>query len=499
MIELLNISKYFPGTKALDDVSLTLNEFEILGLVGENGAGKSTLVRIINGIYFKDHGTIKISGQEVEMMTPYEARMIHKIAYVSQESELCPDLTVAENITLGNSGNWRKKNLFINWKAMNNFSKVLFKELDLNINSDDLVRKLKPADKQLVEIARAFSTKSKIILLDEPTSWLSEVDKKFLFDKLRLLKKKGVGIIFISHFINEILSLCDKVQVLKDGKNIGTFNTEELTKEELITKMLGQKSKKETKFSKKLSDKIFGNVVLKVDNITKANLVNNISFELREGEILGIVGLLGSGKTELAKVIFGLMKPDSGEVWINGNKQKWKTLKNSIDMGLGFITEDRKKEGIIPDLSIAKNITLANFKLIESINNIINLSKEMKISDNMIEVMNISPKNSYIKISTLSGGNQQKVIIARWVLANSNILIMDEPTRGIDVGAKYEIYNLLKEQCEHKKAIIFISSELNEILNIPHRFLVIKKGKIIREFKNGEIENEHDLLSIISS
>jgi len=469
-----------------------------LGLVGENGAGKSTLIKILTGIYSKDHGTVKINGQEVKIMNPYLAKMVYKISYVSQESELCPDLTVAENLVLGN---WNKKNnIFINWKEINNFSKALLKELDLNIDCNTLVKNLKAADRQLVEIAKAFSTNSRIILLDEPTSWLSEEDKHFLFNKIKLLKKKGVGIIFISHFLNEVMLLCDKVQVLRDSKNAGIFNkNKELTIEKLVNIMLGQKKMEQSKLGKKSNDKKFGKIIFKVDNISKAKVLSNISFELREGEILGIVGLFGCGKTELAKIIFGLMKPDNGEVWINGDKQQWKTIKKSIDMGLGFITKDRKEEGVIPLLSITKNITLANFKSIELIKNIIDLQKEKKISKNIIGNLNINPKDPDSQMSTLSGGNQQKVIIARWLQADSKILIMDEPTRGIDIGAKYEIYNLLKEQCKHKKGIIFISSELKEMLDVPHRFLVFKKGKIVGEYNNGEIKNERELLSLISS
>lgn len=496
LLELDSIVKLFPGVKALDNVSLTLRRGEILGLVGENGAGKSTLVRIITGVYTRDGGTIRIKGRQVEMRSPLEARTQHKIAYISQEGMLCLDLSVAENIALGN---WQASpGGIVDWKSTVESARVVLRELGLNIDPEATVRDLRPADRQLVEIARALSRDSEILLMDEPTSWLSESEKVFLFDRIRRLRARGVGIVFISHFLEEVLALCDRVQVLRDGKSVGVFESRSLTKDDLIAHMLGQKrTLKRGNGRQTIGD---GKVVLKVEGLTKTGQVEDVSFELREGEILGIAGLFGSGKTELARILFGLEKPDKGRVLVAGREQKWLGPSYSINIGLGFVTEDRQKEGIVPYLSIGNNISLASLKSVAGrLLLILDLLKERRIASELIARLGIHPNEPDQKVMTLSGGNQQKVVLAKWLLTNCRVLILDEPTRGVDVGAKYEIYGLLREQTRLGQAVLFISSELAEILEIPDRYLVFKKGRIAGEFTKGQLSDERELLSVLTS
>ena len=494
LLEIKGMYKQFPGVKALDNVSLTLKKGEVLGLVGENGAGKSTLIKIINGVYNRDEGEILIEGKAVEMHNPYEAKMVHKIAYVSQENTLCSNITVAENMVLGN---WGKRGIFVNWKKNNEFAKKALADLGLKINPNKLLSQLSPSDRQLVEIARAISMDSKILLLDEPTSWLSESEKKYLFERVEFLKTKGIGIIFISHFLEEVLLICDRIQVLREGKNVGAYNKEDLTKKDLIEKMLGRKQREVTEDDS--AERVKEKVALKVVGMSKAGILDKVSFELHEGEILGITGLLGSGKSELGRMIYGADAPDEGEIYVNGVKQNNMNPKKSIKLNIGYITKDRKEEGIIPLLSISKNITLANLKSVLAKIRLMNLHREKETAKKMIKMMDIRPNNPEHIVVNLSGGNQQKVIISKWMYANSKILIVDEPTRGIDIGAKFEIYNLLRNQAKEGKSIVFISSELEEILSVCDRILTIKNGEITGEYLHGEIKDEHGLLAILTA
>lgn len=495
VLELKAISKEFPGVKALDDVFLTLHKGEILGLVGENGAGKSTLVKIINGVYSRDAGDILVNGKLVEMNNPAEAIMTHKIAYVSQENTLCPDLTVAENIVLGK---WTGGKAPINWKQINTFAKKALDTLGLQIKPTELLSEISPADRQLVEIARAVSQDSKILLLDEPTSWLTESEKKYLFDRIEHLKtNREVGIIFISHFLEEVLKICDRVQVMREGICVGVFQTAELTKEMLIEQMLGQK-KRETIYDENISDRVKEKIVLEVRGLTQEGMVDNVSFELHEGEILGITGLLGCGKTEVGRMISGAQKVDGGQIFVSGEEQKNMNPKKCIELGIGYISKDRKEEGIIPFLSIAKNITLASLKTVLGKFRNLSLRKEKEIAKKMIKMLDVRPQDPEREIFNLSGGNQQKAIIAKWIQADSKILVVDEPTRGIDIGAKFEIYNLLREQAKRGKAIVFISSELAEVLEVTDRFLILKNGMVTGEYTHYDIKDEHGLLAILS-
>jgi ribose transport system ATP-binding protein len=494
-LKLVDITKRFPGSVALDKVSLTLKEGEILGLVGENGAGKSTLVKIITGLVNEDEGAIYINDNDKpeKIRNPNEAIEKYKISYVSQESVLCSYLTVAENIGLGR---WEGRKGLVNWRKVNNFAKEALENLKISyIDPTSILSEISPAERQLVEIARALAMDSKILLLDEPTSWLSEEEKKALFERMVLLKEQKVSVIFISHFLDEVLSICDRIEVLREGNNVGTFKSDDLTKDDLIEKMLGHKQKKLVEDDERY---ISEQVLLQVKGLTKEGYIDDVSFDLHKGEIVGITGLLGSGTTELARMLFGLEKIDKGEVYINGNKQIALTPKKSNKLGLGFITKDRKEEGITPLLPVYQNITLANLKDVLTKIFTINIGKEKQISKEMVKSLDIRPGNVNQEVVSLSGGNQQKVILAKWLHADSEILIFDEPTRGIDIGAKYEIYALLKEQAKAGKAVIIISSELSEILELPDRFFVMSKGKIIKEYKKGQLKNDRELLAELS-
>ena len=494
-LEMRKISKQFPGVQALDDVSVKVNQGEILGVVGENGAGKSTLIKILTGVYINNSGQIYINDEEVEIQSPHQARFLYKIAYVSQESALCENLTIAENIVLG----FWSKNIFVNWKDVKKTVVQFIESLDINddaIKPSVMVSELTPANRQLVEIIKALILDSKVLLLDEPTSSMSEEEKKFLFRYIRKLKKQGVAVVFISHFLEEVLELSDKILVLKDGKSMGTFNTSEIDKEFLIHKMLG---KKNIKRGEKRKSTATNQNVLETKNICYKNKCFDISFSLKKGEILGITGLLGSGKTELLKVIYGLYKPDNGEVIINDKRQKYGKVRSRINAGVGFITEDRKQEGIIPFLDIAKNITLCSLKSIITFLNILSLKRERLIAGKAVKEFNIKTPGLRYKVANLSGGNQQKVIISKWISAGSEIIILDEPTRGIDVGAKFEIYNLLRREAEKGKSILFVTSELAEILEVPDRFLVLKNGRFVGEYQNGDVKDEKELLHILTA
>jgi ribose transport system ATP-binding protein len=325
---------------------------------------------------------------------------------------------------------------------------------------------------------------------------MSENEKHFLFERIKLLKNKNVSIIFVSHFLDEVIMTCDNILVLKDGVSEGIFRSNEISKEVLIHKMLGSENVDRIS-ARKINAR--NEVVMEVRNISYKDKVKNVSFKLKKGEIVGVTGLLGSGKTELLRTIYGLEKPDEGEIFVFGKKQQGKNCKKSIRMGLGYITEDRKIEGIIPFSSVAKNITISNLRGVERGFSLLNLKKEKTVASEMIRNLNVRPNSTEIAIANLSGGNQQKVIIGRWLFANTPILILDECTRGIDVGAKFEIYRLLREETEKGKSVLFVSSELSEILEVPDRYMVLRNGEIIGEYKNGEINNEKELLNIMSS
>ena len=484
LLQMKNVSKYFPGVKALEDVKLEAYSGEVLALLGENGAGKSTLMKILSGVYNKDTGSILIQGSEVDIKGIKDAEK-HGIAIIHQELSLLPNLCICENIFLGNEG-FNGVTRRINKKALKEKSEILLKDIGFNIDVDTLVKDLNVGEKQLIEIAKALSKNSKLIIMDEPTTALTDVETDNLFKVINKLKGEKMGIVYISHRINEIFQICDRIAVLRDGKYIGEVMTKDITKDDLISMMVGRKL--EEQFPYKKSPK--GHTILKVENLSYSEKVCNVSFEAKSGEILGISGLMGSGRTEMAKTIFGEYKKTSGKIFIDGEEVNINSPKDAIEKGICYLSEDRKNEGLILGMSVGSNMTLANLKKYETGAKRINKEEEVKAVQEYIKKLSIKTPSAQQLIKYLSGGNQQKVILAKWIMLAPKVLIIDEPTRGIDVGAKKEIYDVLNELKALGKAIIMISSDMPEILGVCDRILIIHEGEISGELSREEASQE---------
>ena len=484
LLQMKNVSKYFPGVKALEDVKLEAYSGEVLALLGENGAGKSTLMKILSGVYNKDTGSILIQGSEVDIKGIKDAEK-HGIAIIHQELSLLPNLCIWENIFLGNEG-FNGVTRRINKKALKEKSEILLKDIGFNIDVDTLVKDLNVGEKQLIEIAKALSKNSKLIIMDEPTTALTDVETDNLFKVINKLKGEKMGIVYISHRINEIFQICDRIAVLRDGKYIGEVMTKDITKDDLISMMVGRKL--EEQFPYKKSPK--GHTILKVENLSYSEKVCNVSFEAKSGEILGISGLMGSGRTEMAKTIFGEYKKTSGKIFIDGEEVNINSPKDAIEKGICYLSEDRKNEGLILGMSVGSNMTLANLKKYETGAKRINKEEEVKAVQEYIKKLSIKTPSAQQLIKYLSGGNQQKVILAKWIMLAPKVLIIDEPTRGIDVGAKKEIYDVLNELKALGKAIIMISSDMPEILGVCDRILIIHEGEISGELSREEASQE---------
>lgn len=482
ILEMRNITKEFPGVKALNNVNLKVKKGEVHVLVGENGAGKSTLMKILNGVYSMDAGEIIYKGKKIEIRTPRDAQEAG-ISIIHQELNLIPKLSVAENIFLGREP--INKHGFINWKEIYTKTENLLKKLEIDVHPKTKVSKLGIAQQQMIEIAKALSFESNVIVMDEPTSALTEKEINKLFNVIKQLKDSGVAIIYISHRLDEIKKIGDRLTVLRDGNYIGTYNVDDIDIDTIIQLMVGRKL--DEKFPKEPT--IILNEILEVKNLTQKNRLKNISFSLKRGEILGLAGLMGAGRTELARAIFGIDPIDSGEIYINGSKRNIKSPLDAIKNGLGLLPEDRRSQGLVHTMSVVENITLA------SIDNFIKklfINKKMEIStaQEYIKQVNIRTPSPLKKVCFLSGGNQQKVVLAKWLCANVEIIIFDEPTRGIDVGAKVEIYKLINNMAKNGKAIVLISSELPEILGMCDRILVMHEGKLNGEFSREEATQE---------
>jgi ribose transport system ATP-binding protein len=467
---MVNISKLFPGVKALDDVTFKVKSDEIHALVGENGAGKSTLMKILDGVYKADTGKIIVNNEEVKINNTNDAKAL-KIGLIFQEFNLIPSLSVSENIFLGSLKRTRAR--LVDWKSINKKSGELLKSLDFDINPRTIIDDLSVAEKQLVEIAKALASDSNIIIMDEPTSSLTskEIDK--LFAIIKGLKSKGFTIIYISHRLEEIFHIADSVTVLRDGKVISTRKVVDETKNSIVEKMVGRPITME--FPERNSK--IGKVILEVEDLCSDKL-KNISFKLHKGEILGISGLVGSGRTELAEAIFGEELPRSGKVKIKGKPIRIRSTVQAKKNKIALIPEDRKEEGLVLNFSVLLNSTVCNLDKIKSRLGILSSRKEKKHTSEMIKKLGIRTPSIYQKTLNLSGGNQQKTVIAKWLFAEPDILIMDEPTRGIDVGAKFEIYQLMNAMVAEGKAIIMISSELPEVLGMSDRLMVMSNGRV---------------------
>lgn len=488
-LEVKEVSKSFPGVKALDNVSFQLDKGEIHALVGENGAGKSTLIKILCGVYKEDAGSIFLDGKQIKINGVPSARS-YGIGFVPQEIELMEYLSVEENIFVGKYPN---RFGFVDWKELKRKTdevKNLFKGAISELKNDTLVQELSIANKQLIEILKALALDMKVLCLDEPTSSLTKDETDRLFQLLKELKKKGISIIYVSHRMEEIFQIADRVTVFKDGKFVNTSKIKDISIENVVNSMVGR----DLSFLKKLdrTEKISDENALEVKDLNLKNKFKSINFRLRKGEILGWFGLIGSGRSEIAKAIFGIDKYDSGEIKIFGKNANLGTSKKAIRNRIGLAPEDRHGQGLVLSMDINNNINLPIYNVISKFGFVLRKT-EKDNSEKYINELSIKTPSIRTVVDSLSGGNKQKVSIAKWLNANSEILIFDEPTKGIDVGSKNEIYKLMRELADLGKSIIFISSELPEILNLSDRILVFKEGKIMKEINNSFNIQEYDI------
>ena len=490
LLEMRNITKTFPGVKALDNVNFTLEKGTVHALMGENGAGKSTLMKCLFGIYTPDSGEIYIDGKKVSYKDPKDA-LDSGVAMVHQELNQVSMRSVAENIMLGR---FPSKYGIVDSKKMNQQTQEIFDRLGLNFDPKKIIGKYSVAERQLIEIAKAVSYDAKILVLDEPTSSLTESEVDKLFEIINKLRKQGVGIIYISHKMEEILSISDYVTVMRDGKFIDMKAANELSKDEIIRLMVGRKIE-----ATNLKDDSFiqDEVLLEVKNLTGKYkpTISDVSFSLKKGEILGVAGLVGSRRTELVETIFGLREKQSGQIFLHGKEIENKDPIEAIKNGFALVTEERRATGIIPYAAIRLNATVANLKKY-SHNSVID-DKAVKIdTEKVIKSMNVKTPTQLTKIMNLSGGNQQKVIIGRWLLTDPEVLLLDEPTRGIDVGAKYEIYGLIKDLAKEGRSVIFISSEMAELQMVCNRIMVISNGRLAGIEDNNENLTQERIMAL---
>ncbi|CAM3888816.1 sugar ABC transporter ATP-binding protein [Lederbergia lenta] len=465
-----NIHKAFGTNEVLTGVDFDLLEGEVHALMGENGAGKSTMMNVLTGLHARDKGTITIDGKETYFKNPKEAEQ-NGITFIHQELNIWPEMTVLENLFIGKE----LKNAFglLKMKEMKALAKKQFEKLSVSIPLDKEAESCSVGEQQMIEIAKALMTDAKVIIMDEPTAALTEREISKLFDVITSLKKEGVSIVYISHRMEEIFAICDRITVMRDGKTVDTKEIPETNFDEVVRKMVGRELT--DRFPKRNQE--LGETVLQVKGLTKKGIFEDVSFSVLEGEIVGVSGLMGAGRTEIMRAIFGLDAMDSGEIWLEGKKVIIKSPDQAVKLGIGFITEDRKDEGLILDFSISDNMILPTLSSFAP-KGLINDKSTKEFVDMLIKRLTVKTESPDIAIGKLSGGNQQKVVIAKWIGIGPKLLILDEPTRGVDVGAKREIYQLMNELTERGVAIIMISSELPEILGMSDRILVVHEGKI---------------------
>nr|WP_263858505.1 sugar ABC transporter ATP-binding protein [Ruminococcus sp. OA3] len=480
-MELKSISKSFPGVKALDDVSFAVEEGSVHILVGENGAGKSTLIKIINGMYTADQGELYVFGEKITTHNPRYMKEIG-IATIHQELNPVPDLTIAENIFLGRIPTRGPRT--VDKKRMVKEAQKLIDELGFHYDARRIMRSLTVSDMQIMEIIKAISVNARVIIMDEPTSSITESEVAVLHEQIHKLKKMGISIIYISHKLEEIKQVGDRVTVIRDGKVISSHGVDELTTEEIITKMVGRRM--DNVYPVKNTG--IGEKLFEVKNFTRHKAFQNVSFTLHRGEILGMAGLVGAGRTEVVRAIFGLDPHETGEVYIDGRQVRIKKVSDAIKEGIIMLSEDRKLEGLVLIRSIAENIGLPNLKRYSGF--LLNKKLERKDAEEMKKKLAIKTPTIHTEAQSLSGGNQQKVVIAKWLLQNPLVFIMDEPTRGIDVGAKYEIYKIMCDLAAQGAGVIMISSELPEIIGVCDRTLVMAEGRITGEVARVDFSQE---------
>jgi ABC-type sugar transport system ATPase subunit len=492
IISMHNISKRFPGVTALDDVSFRIKKGEVHVLMGENGAGKSTLIKILTGIYKQDSGSIFFDGREFKPNSALEVQRAG-ISTIYQEISLIPQLSVAENIFIGRE---IKANGVIDWKTTRDKSRDLLKGLGLNIDVTRPLAGYGTAIQQMTAIARAISIDAKLIVMDEPTSSLDEDEVNVLFDVIRKLKKERISVLFISHRLNEVFEISDKITILRDGQLIGEYETSALTREELILKMVGRDAAAILADSKDhtSANKVFREFI-RAEGVTCGFKLRGLNIAIGKGEVVGLAGLLGSGRTEFARILFGVDKYDRGSITIDGKPVKFRVPKDSIKWGFAFCSEDRKTEGIIPHLSVKDNISIANLNKTSRFG-IIAKSRQNTMVDEYIQTLKIKTPSREQNIMNLSGGNQQKAILARWLCLKPRLVIMDEPTRGIDIGAKREIEVFIRRMAEDDISILFISSEFEELIRNCDRIEVIREGANVKTLTGSDITEKNIIRSI---
>ncbi|WP_242354738.1 MULTISPECIES: sugar ABC transporter ATP-binding protein [Hungatella] len=483
------IIKSFNGVEVLHGIDFSLRAGTVHALMGENGAGKSTLMKVLAGVHKCDDGEIWLKGKKTEIQSPRHAQELG-IAMIHQELSPVPEMTVAENIFLGREP---RKGLFVDYKKMYADTEKLLGEMKVRVSPRAKIGRLKVADQQLIEISKAISLNADIIVMDEPTSAITDQEVEILFKTIANLKKKGTGIIYISHKMDEIFRIADDITVLRDGTYVNSWEAKDIDNNTLIKNMVGRELNEI--FPKiKVPAK---DVVMEVRHFTKENQFEDISFLVREGEILGIAGLIGAGRTELMNAIFGLEKPDSGEVFFEGKKVEIRRPSDAIRHGIAYVTEDRKNEGLVLEMGVGQNITIASMKTLSS-GMFIKRQEEKKTIDDQIRALRIKVHSPRQLVGKLSGGNQQKVVLAKWMMKNPKLLILDEPTRGIDIGAKSEIYKLMGEFVEKGNSIIMISSEMPEAMGMSDRILVLSNGRLSGELSREEFVQEDIMKMAVS-
>ena len=486
-LKMTNISKSFPGVKALKNVSFELKKGEIHALIGENGAGKSTLMNVLMGIYRPEVGEIYVDGKKCEIQSTVDAVALG-IGMVPQELSLVPEATVAENIFIGNEN----KNKFglINWKETSKNAKKFVNQIGVSIDVNAVVKDLSVAYQQLVQIARTLAAGAHILIFDEPTASLTGSEVDLLFKVMRQLKNEGKSIVFISHHLEELKIITDRITIMRDGEVAYTDDTKNLEVDQIIKHMANREAKVSTKKVRKTSE----DIILSVKNLSREKEFTDVSFDVHNGEIFGIGGLVGSKRTELINAIYGITKRSSGTMEFKGKLVDINSPQRAIDLGMGYLPEERRKDGIFPILSVAENLTITTYKKLNSILGI-NFKETKKITSDYIEKLNIRTPDKEALIKNLSGGNQQKVILSRWLALNVDLLILDEPTRGIDVNAKFEIYELIKSLAEKGLTVIIVSSEHEELLTLTDRIMVMHEGRV-KGFLNSAEANQEDILML---
>jgi ribose transport system ATP-binding protein len=485
LIKMQGIEKWFPGVHALSQASFELRSGEVHALVGENGAGKSTLMKIIGGIYDKDDGQIFLNGQEVNIQNPRQAQDLG-ISIIHQELNLMPHLSIAQNIFIGREPRG-KVPFVVDDKTTNRETRKLFKLLSLDLDPNTKLSELTVAKQQMVEIAKALSFNAKILIMDEPTAALTDSEIEDLFAIIRQLRQNGVGIVHISHRLEELKLIADRVTVMRDGKTIDTLLSKDASIDKIISLMVGRTIYES---EPEIPDEPSQETVLEVRNLTRGRAIKDVSFSLKKGEILGFAGLMGAGRTEVARAIFGADSFDSGEIYIHGKPVQIKHPRDAVISGIGYLSEDRKRYGLTLGMDVKENIAMASMRKFLRWVGWMDFRKAATEAQEMVAALNIKTPNLEQKVNFLSGGNQQKVVIGKWLTADTDILIFDEPTRGIDVGAKSEIYKLLNDLVQEGKSIIMISSELPEILRMSHRVVVMCEGRVTGVLKADEMTQE---------